>query len=107
MPYNIIFNYSRPDLYLCAGQHVKNNTLFRRIGLKFSDIKTIPIRNRTHKMSAADLGTVPAGDSFADFYDSLPDILGAKNIKQIARAAAAAAHNGKEVILAMGAHPIK
>jgi hypothetical protein len=58
-------------------------------------------------MSAADLGTVPAGNSFADFYDSLPDILGSNNIKKIAKNAALASHNGKEVILAMGAHPIK
>ncbi len=75
--------------------------------MKFTDIKTIPIGKRTHKVRTADLGTVPDGDSFADFYDSLPDILGARQIKEVARAIAEASSNGKEVILAMGAHPIK
>ncbi|MFC1489607.1 hypothetical protein ACFL6K_00185 [Candidatus Latescibacterota bacterium] len=75
--------------------------------MNFSKIKTIPINNRKHKMNVSELGVVPNGDSFADFYDSLPDILGAKNIKQIAKAVAIASNQGKEVILAMGAHPIK
>jgi len=75
--------------------------------LDFSKIKTISIQNRKHKVSLSQLGTVPEDESFADFYDSLPDILGAQKIKQVARAVARASHEGHEVILAMGAHPIK
>ncbi len=60
-----------------------------------------------HKVNVSQLGKVPAGDAFADFYDSLPDILGAKDIKLIAQAIARASHEGNAVILAMGAHPVK
>jgi hypothetical protein len=47
------------------------------------------------------------GMSFKAFRDSLPDILGAKDLKLAARAVARAASSGKTVMLAMGGHPIK
>ena len=75
--------------------------------MDFSKIKTISIKNRKHKVNVSRLGNVPGGESFADFYDSLPGILGAEDIKLIARAIARASSEGNEVILAMGAHPIK
>ena len=75
--------------------------------MDFSKIKTISIKSRKHKVNISQLGTVPGGELFADFYDSLPDILGAQNIKLIAKAAARASNEGYEVILAMGAHPVK
>ncbi len=75
--------------------------------LDFSKIKPISIKTRKHKVTVPQLGTLPSGDTFADFYNSLPGILGANDIKQIARAVARASKEGYEVILAMGAHPIK
>lgn len=75
--------------------------------MDFSRIKTFPIQKRTHKVHRSMLGSVPEGNDFGAFYDSLPDILGARDLKIIAQAIAAASSGGREVILAMGAHPIK
>ncbi|HDY90439.1 MAG TPA: hypothetical protein ENH82_20255 [bacterium] len=75
--------------------------------MDFSKVKTIPIKNRKHKVNISCLGNVPEGVSFADFYDSLPDILGAHDIKKVSKAVARASREGHEVILAMGAHPVK
>ena len=75
--------------------------------MDLSKIKTIPIRDRTHKVNLPHIGSVSEGTEFADFYDSLPDVLGARDLKRAAKAVADASDNGGEVILAMGAHPIK
>ncbi len=75
--------------------------------MDFSKVKPIPIKKREHKVKVDQLGSIPEGNAFADFYDSLPDILGAKDIKSVAKAIARASHEDKEVIMAMGAHPIK
>ena len=73
----------------------------------FSHIKTFPIRNRKHKVTYKHTGRIPSGDGFADWYDSLPDVLGARELKQVARSIAMASSKHHEVIIAMGAHPIK
>ncbi len=75
--------------------------------MDFSKVKTFPIGNRTHKVNLSMLGRPVAGDGFADFYDSLPDVLGSRGLRTIARAVAEASLSGREVMLAMGAHPIK
>ncbi|MFC1528663.1 hypothetical protein ACFL5B_02010 [Candidatus Latescibacterota bacterium] len=75
--------------------------------MDFSKIKTIPIRDRTHKVNLSQIGSFSESAEFADFYDSLPDVLGARDLKRTAKAIADASNNGSEVILAMGAHPIK
>jgi len=75
--------------------------------MDFSKIKTFPISQRTHKVTRANLGSMPDSDSFAGLYDSLPDVLASRDIKTLAKAIARAAKDKKEVILAMGAHSIK
>lgn len=75
--------------------------------MDFSRIRTFSIKNRTHKVKRSMLGSVPADGGFAAFYDSLPDILGARDLKAVAKAIATARLKKREVILAMGAHPIK
>jgi hypothetical protein len=50
---------------------------------------------------------LPAGSSFRAFADSLPEILGAKELKLAARAVARARAGDRPVMLAMGGHPIK
>lgn len=75
--------------------------------MDFSEIKTISIKDRRHKVRLSHLGSIPKGDSFAGFYDSLPRILGSEDLHLTARAIAAASLQKREVILAMGAHPIK
>lgn len=75
--------------------------------MDFSRIKTFSIHKRHHKVTREHLGTVPPDSSFAAFYDSLPHILGAEDLRAFAQAVARASLDNKEVILAMGAHPIK
>ena len=75
--------------------------------MDFSEIKTFSILKRKHKVTIAQLGSVPSGRRFSDFYDSLPDLLGASDLKRAARAVAQASAENREVIFAMGAHPVK
>ena len=75
--------------------------------MDFSNIKPISIHDRNHKVNISLCGSVPVDQSFAGFYDSLPDVLGSNNLKTAAKAIALAAAEKREVILAMGAHPIK
>lgn len=75
--------------------------------MDFSKVKTFPIRNRTHKVTRSNLGSAPGGDGFADFYDSLPRVLAADDLRAVAGAVAQARRENREVVLAMGAHPIK
>ena len=75
--------------------------------MDFSRIKTFPIGNRTHKVNTSHLASVPHGNDFEALYDSLPDVLGARDMKTAAQAVATAWSKNREVVLAMGAHPIK
>ncbi|MFC1608443.1 hypothetical protein ACFL47_10790 [Candidatus Latescibacterota bacterium] len=84
-----------------------NHSKSEQESMDFSHIKTFPIKQRKHKVTLKHLTSIPGSDGFADVYDSLPDILGAADLKQAAKNIACASAEGKEVILAMGAHPIK
>ncbi len=76
--------------------------------LDFSKITTQSVRERTSKVNLQDCARpVTAGGSFADFIDSLPAILKAKELKEFAFAVAEAARAKQPVILMMGAHVIK
>ncbi|MBN1293291.1 MAG: hypothetical protein JXB48_15740 [Candidatus Latescibacteria bacterium] len=75
--------------------------------MDFSNIKPISIHDRKHKVNITHCGSVPTDDSFTGFYDSLPKVLGVDNLKTAAQAIANASGESREVILAMGAHPIK
>jgi hypothetical protein len=76
--------------------------------LDFSKIKTYPIQRRANKVSQESLAKVyKKGDSFAKFYDSLPHILVANDFRNLVKAVVQANRDGKPVIFAMGAHPIK
>ncbi|MFC1693638.1 hypothetical protein ACFL1R_09055 [Candidatus Latescibacterota bacterium] len=75
--------------------------------MDFSRIKTFPLSERKHKVTLSSLCSIPGGDSFAQWYDSLPDVLGTRDLKSTAKAIASASHENREVVLAMGAHPIK
>ncbi|MGH7841064.1 MAG: hypothetical protein ACREQT_06015 [Candidatus Binataceae bacterium] len=48
-----------------------------------------------------------AGASLGDFLDALPDVLAARDLRELARRVAAAHRAGRMVLLQMGAHPIK
>lgn len=71
-------------------------------------VKTYPMSILHRKVKADFLGR-PLGEnpSFAEFVDSLPNILKAKDLREFAGLWRNAALSGKQVLLMMGAHPIK
>ncbi len=73
----------------------------------FSRLKTVPIAQRPNKVDPSLLAHPPRGDpSFTAFWDSLPDILAAKDLRALARQLAKAA--GRRGVVAMlGGHVIK
>ncbi|MBN1527104.1 MAG: hypothetical protein JW919_05950 [Candidatus Omnitrophica bacterium] len=71
-------------------------------------IKTIPLDMRKCKVSVKEFAkTSRKGESFKDFYDSLPDILVGRDFKCVVDAVVEAARAKKMVIVMMGAHVIK
>lgn len=72
------------------------------------NIKTYSLHNRESKVKASDFGNVvnPSG-SFEAFLLSLPDILAAKDLRDVAKAVVRAKKGGKKFLLGMGAHVIK
>ncbi|MBI3753483.1 MAG: hypothetical protein HY266_05465 [Deltaproteobacteria bacterium] len=73
-----------------------------------SKLKTYSIKDRKSKVSVSDFAKpFNKGDAFEDFLNSLPTILAAQNLKQIASAVIAAHKNNKTVAVGIGAHVIK
>lgn len=71
-------------------------------------VRTYPLATRPSKVVRDALGTPhTAPGSMRQFLDSLPNILAAHNLRDIARAVATRHRAGKTVALGMGAHPIK
>ena len=74
-----------------------------------------PQRARTRKLAALArlvrregfASEVAAGASLHDFLDSLPEVLGAAQLRELARAIAEASRGNRAVLLMSGAHPIK
>jgi hypothetical protein len=71
-------------------------------------LKTYPLASRKSKVDRACFGSPwKAKGTFKDFLDCLPDILAARDFKEIVSAISKAKEEGKVVIVAMGAHVIK
>jgi hypothetical protein len=76
--------------------------------LDLSQVRTYPVGDRQNKVEVSTFGRVlPRGASFADFFDSLPDILAGRELRAVVDAIVAAKGNGRKVLLTMGAHVIK
>ncbi len=72
------------------------------------EIKTIPLDERLSKVSTKDFGKpYEKGNSFKDFLNTLPSILAAKDIKEVAHQVVNAHRNKKPIIFGMGAHVVK
>jgi hypothetical protein len=73
-----------------------------------SQIRTISIADRPSKVET-DLLARPLrkGASFAEFWQSLPSILAAKELRELVDAVIAARRNGRPVLVLFGAHVIK
>ena len=73
-----------------------------------SKVVTYPLERRKSKVATDALGSVwRKGGSFQDFLASLPHILAAADLLEIARRIVEAVRGQAPVILGMGAHPIK
>lgn len=73
-----------------------------------SGIKTYSLKKRHSKVSRQNFGRAwQTGGSLRDFVDRLPDILAARDLKEVVTAWTKAKRAGRQVLLGMGAHPIK
>jgi len=75
----------------------------------FKSIKTYPLASRNNKVNVHEhfSGLFKSGMSFADFYASLPRLLGAESLRSIVDAIVTARRAGHPVIMAIGGHVIK
>jgi hypothetical protein len=71
-------------------------------------LKTYPISQRESKVSTEDFASVwKKGGCLSDFFDSLPNLLAAADMKMVVDAMASAHKADRTIIMAMGAHVIK
>lgn len=76
--------------------------------MDLSKLKTYSIKSRKSKVDKTLLAKVPAcHSSFKLFFDSLPNILKAKDLREIVAAVIAARKKKKPVLFLMGAHVVK
>jgi len=76
--------------------------------INLNNIQTYSIRKRYSKVKKADFAQPPLKDrSFTQFYNSLPHILKAKDLRAVVEAIVKAKRNKKAVIFMAGAHVIK
>jgi len=76
--------------------------------IDFSKLSTFSIYDRKSKVTLDEFASPwRAGNSFQQFLDGLPEILGGKDIKHVINAIVTAVSKQHTVMLAMGAHVIK
>lgn len=77
--------------------------------IDMSGCRTYSIKTRDNKVNIRDhfAGRPAAGMSFADFYQSLPCLLGAESLRNVVEAVVAARKADRPVVLAIGGHVIK
>ncbi len=76
--------------------------------LDLSGLRTYPLKSRKSKVGMDDLGAVPkAGQSFREFWDGLPGVLAARDLKELVRSMKAARDRKRGLIWGVGAHVIK
>ena len=73
-----------------------------------SGVRTYPLKSRPSKARAEDFGRpVPPDATLGTFLDSLPNMLGAADLRSVARAVAEATRGEAGVVWGIGAHVIK
>ncbi|MCP4184092.1 MAG: hypothetical protein GY761_12370, partial [Hyphomicrobiales bacterium] len=76
--------------------------------ISLDGITTYPISSRNNKVNIAEhFAEPPSVGSFSDFFNSLPNLLGAESIHAVVDAVVEANRNSRPVILAIGGHVIK
>jgi hypothetical protein len=73
-----------------------------------SGVRTYPLASRQSKARAADFARpVASGASFREWFDALPAILGAKDVRRAVDALVQAKRRGSGIVWGIGAHVIK
>ena len=73
-----------------------------------SRLTTVPVARRPNKVDPSLLAGVPGSDrSFRAFLHSLPDVLGARDLRAVIGGIAGAAQTGRGVVLLVGGHVVK
>jgi hypothetical protein len=76
--------------------------------IDLSQVKTYPVQQRHSKVHREEIAQpFRRGDFFETFYHSLPNILAAKDLRELVQHIINAKENGKPIIVMMGAHVIK
>jgi len=76
--------------------------------ISLKEVQSYPLKQRPSKVSVDDLAHPwLKGDSLAQWLDFLPNVLAARDLKEVIQGIAQAVSHGKTVLLAMGAHAIK
>ncbi len=76
--------------------------------IDLSRIATYPLASRPSKVTTADFAKPPSSDSsLNDFLDSLPNILAARELRELAGLIREAKHKGRAIIAGLGGHVIK
>ncbi|HHL41008.1 MAG TPA: hypothetical protein ENJ37_10925 [Deltaproteobacteria bacterium] len=79
---------------------------FKPVSLR--GLRTRSLKDRKSKVSVSAFARpFQIGASFRDFCDTLPDVLGAASLREVASAVASAVRRGRTVAVGMGAHVIK
>ena len=83
-------------------------TIYTTQPLTLGDVATYPLASRPSKVRLADFAKpISANPSFAKFLDSLPNILGAQDLRAVLAAIHAAKRSRKPVLWGLGGHVIK
>jgi hypothetical protein len=73
-----------------------------------SGVRTYPLASRRSKAQAQDFASpVDRGATFRAWFDSLPRILGGRDLRRVVTAIAAAYRDGRGIVWGIGAHVIK
>jgi hypothetical protein len=73
-----------------------------------ADVRTYPLASRQSKARAEDFGRpVDRGVSFKSWFDSLPGLLGARDVRRVVDALVQARRAGAGIVWGIGAHVIK
>jgi hypothetical protein len=76
--------------------------------LDLSKLATYPLAERPSKVAADDFARpIQSGAPLKEFLESLPNILAARDLRDVARCVKAARRDGRAIILGLGGHVIK
>jgi hypothetical protein len=88
--------------------HDSRFTIYAQKPLNLDKVDTYPLNSRHSKVTVEDFGRpVTEGASFAEFLDSLPDILAVQSLKAVAANVRQARKLNKAIIWGIGGHVVK